>query len=86
MNFYTLLGKEIKKEVLQKRFWLKKYLLTELRADRPVQHARRTAGKARTRLSYSSTVYIIYCIIYKYVVYNIVYIVYIVVLQYIVVQ
>jgi hypothetical protein len=28
-------GKEIKKEVLQKRFWLKKNLLTELRAGRP---------------------------------------------------
>ena len=28
-------GKEIKKEVLQQRFWLKKNLLTELRAGRP---------------------------------------------------
>ena len=28
-------GKEIKKEVLQKRYWLKKNLLTELRAGRP---------------------------------------------------
>lgn len=31
----VMLGKEIKKDVIQKRFWLKKALLSELRAGRP---------------------------------------------------